>query len=234
MIEPMNERDAAGVKPATDTTPSATEAIAAAGQPEVMPAAAGAAAATETCALCAKPIAAGAGKRLSGQLVCLSCAEQIEAEIAREQPDETTLPRAVIGGAAGGLAGGAAWALIGIFANLEVGYVAVGVGFLAGWGVNFMTGGKRAWSLQVVAAACAFVGLLAAKYFMFAHFAIEGFTKKYGAEAAAELGYVTPKMMQVFASNITMMLSPWDLLWVFLALGAAWRAPAPTQIQQQG
>ena len=45
------------------------------------------------------------------------------------------------------------------------------------------------------------------------------------------IGYFSGRMLQLFPDFLGKMLSPFDLLWVFLAVGAAYRGPAPKRIQ---
>jgi hypothetical protein len=122
---------------------------------------------------------------------------------------------AVLGGLAGALAGAMLWAAIAVITDLEVGYVAVLVGALTGIGVRF---GARAPApgLQVLAAALALAGLVAAKYAIVAWV------------VSRELGMspFDPAIARMFGDLFGELLSPFDALWAFLAIGAAYRVPA--------
>ena len=124
-------------------------------------------------------------------------------------------------GALGAVIAGAVWAVIVVLTDYEIGYLAVGVGFLAGLGVKLGSGDAHGVRLQWVAVGCTLFGLLAAKYFIYAHF----FTSA-AAEEGVSIGYFNPVTLSAFPGMFFEMLSLFDLLWVFLAVSSAWRIPA--------
>ncbi|MFL5345927.1 MAG: hypothetical protein ACJ8AT_14145 [Hyalangium sp.] len=196
-------------------------------EPEALPPSQPAAAvAVAACSLCQKPIAAGAGTSINGNLVCGSCAAQVQAELAAEQQTGARFPLALAGGAAGALVGAVIWAVIVVATDYEIGYVAVLVGYLAGRGVKLGAGKGRGQPLQIAAAGMAVFGLVIAKYFILAHVVI---SDPRGAELG--LGYFSPTLFSLFLQNIGSSLSPFDLLWIAFALMTAWRIPAPSKIE---
>jgi hypothetical protein len=132
---------------------------------------------------------------------------------------------ALLGGAVGALLGAGVWTAISVFTNFEVGYVAVLVGFLAGRGVKLgagsVAGSAAGKGLQVAAAGFALFGLVAAKYFTFAHFFAQSL-----AEDGVQAGPFHPEILAVFPHALPEMLSLFDLLWVALAMTTAWKGPA--------
>ena len=70
---------------------------------------------------------------------------------------------ALIGGAIGSGVGAAIWVAVGYFLNAEVGYIAWGIGALAGIGVAAGSKNESA-ATGVVAVVCAVVAILGAKY----------------------------------------------------------------------
>lgn len=176
------------------------------------------------CALCARPTCTSCRGVVNGRSVCAACLAQVMAEIEGETANAAHLPGAIGGGVVGALLGGAAWAGIAIATNLAIGYVAIGVGFLAGMGVFLGARKKKGKQLAVVAVLCALLGLLLGKYFIVAHVLIEKFPE-------ADLSYVDTRLFRVFAEHITEFFRPFDLLWMFLALGAAHRVVRPTLTQ---
>ena len=78
------------------------------------------------------------------------------------------LVKGAIGALIGSLLGGAIWGGIAIGNGLEVGYVAFGVGALAGIGASKFAGGKSAM-LGVIAALFSIFGILSGKYISVAH-----------------------------------------------------------------
>lgn len=173
------------------------------------------------CALCRKPACRVCGSSVNGRGVCSACAAQIRSELEREKAGAGDLPGAVLGGVVGALLGGAAWAGVAIASGLAIGYVAVLVGFLAGKGVVIGAGKRKSVQLQVVAVACAVLGLLAGKYLIVAHAIDTKFSELH-------LGYFDGKVVRVFFQNLGEFVRPFDFLWILLALGAAIRVARPT------
>lgn len=180
-----------------------------------------------TCALC-KGLIPNTRPEIfiNEQQVCPGCEQQVIDELEGKKPDASAYPIAAAGGLLGALAGAAVWAAIAVATNFEVGYVAVLVGFLAGYGVKLGARDKRGGGLPVLAAGLSVVGLVAAKYFIFAWFAVEGARK-----AGVGIGYIDPILLGKFFDFLPRMLSAFDLLWVILAIGAAYRAPASPKIR---
>jgi hypothetical protein len=198
-------------------------------------AAASGAAATESaqgpsrCVLCQVGLQPGASRRVNGQEVCPACATQVETELAATRGSALGLVPGAIGGLAGALLGAGVWAAIVVFTQYEIGYIAVLVGFLAGHGVRLGARGARSVALQTLAAALSLVGLLLAKYLIMAHFTIAAL-----AEEGIQAGYLDPRMIAVFPVALVDMVSPFDMLWVVLAIAAASRAPAPLAVTVEG
>jgi len=180
------------------------------------------AATQKPCGLCGRPTCKSCRGFVNSRLACRACLGQVQRELAAERGGASSIPGGVVGGAVGALVGGGAWALIAILTSLAIGYVAVGVGFLAGYGVLVGAGRKKSAQLQGVAVACALLGLLLGKYFIVAHFLIEKFPD-------AGLSYLDSRLFKIFADHVTDFFRPFDLLWMFLALGAAVRVTRPTQ-----
>lgn len=121
------------------------------------------------CSACQKPTCRKCRKMTQGKRVCTSCFDRIEAERRVQEAVGPNLPLALAAGLVAALVSGAIWAVISVVANVEVGYVALGVGWLAGIGVVVGGGGKKATVLQFMAVGCALLGLLLGKYFTMAH-----------------------------------------------------------------
>lgn len=76
----------------------------------------------------------------------------------------------LIGGGIGAVVGGLVWVLLGYYANVEVGYVAWGIGILVGLGVRFAAHLDNIAESEfqgVVAAAIALFAVIASKYIVF-------------------------------------------------------------------
>ena len=183
------------------------------------------AAATTTCALCRRQVPKASTYLVNEQVGCAECVAQVRAAQAAQVPSGSNVIVAVVGGLAGALVGAAVWAGVAIATNFEVGYIAVLVGFLAGLGVKIGARTQRGPLLQVIAAALAVVGLLAAKYMVFAYALVE-----FGHEKGADISYFDGRILSVFPSALGDMLSAFDALFLVLALMAAYRVPKAVPI----
>src|SRR5690606_32967424 len=107
--------------------------------------------------------------------------------------------------------------------SLEIGIIAVLVGYLAGQGAKLGAGPGRGVPFQVASVSAALLGLLAAKYFIFAHF-LAADMATYGLSA----GPFNKAILEAFPAALPKMVSVFDLLWIFFAVSSAWRPLAPT------
>ncbi len=173
------------------------------------------------CELCSQSIPASMAMRANGHRVCSNCAMQLSSELAAGAPPASLLPLAVIGGGVGAIIGAAVWAGIAIATEFEIGYVAVLVGFLAGTGVKLGARGGHGRTLQIIAVAWSVFGLLLSKYLIFAHFFSQAALK----EAGVNIGYFSAIAIATFPKVLFDVLGVFDLLWLGLAVMAAWRVP---------
>ncbi|MEW5736664.1 MAG: hypothetical protein AB1921_17600 [Thermodesulfobacteriota bacterium] len=154
-------------------------------------------------------------------------AKQAEAE--RVTP--ASLVPAAVGGVAAALASGALWAVIAVVAKAEIGFVAIGVGYLAGLAVVRASGGRKGLPMQLIASLSSILGVAAGKYGTFYHYFKAFLVDKYGEEALAALQPWSGEVLGVFASALPDMLSGYDALWVILALATAWSIPKSSGIK---
>jgi hypothetical protein len=171
----------------------------------------------QPCALCATGVDPAVGSNLGGRLLCKSCGDQVVAELEAEQATPR-YPLAILGGLAGAIIGAAVWSAIAVIADAEVGFIAILVGFLTGQGVKRGAGKARSHGLQIMAGGLAVAGLLIAKYMTVASLAAR----------ILHLSPFDPKVTNLFFDNFGDFFGGFDLLWLFLAIGAAYRIPAPT------
>ena len=131
-----------------------------------------------------------------------------------------SLMPAIGAGLVAALAGGIVWGLIVKVSEYEVGFVAWGIGFIAGTAVVLATGGAKSQRLQVIAVASALLGILLGKYLGYA-FAVQ----KEADAAGISIGLVSSDMFTAFRENLDFVFSLFDLLWVGFAVFTAWRIP---------
>ena len=134
-------------------------------------------------------------------------------------PSSSLLP-ALAAGLVAALVGGIAWGLIVKISNYEVGFVAWGIGFIAGTAVVIASRGAKGRSLQVIAVLSALLGILLGKYLSYA-FAVQEEAKSFGAS----IGLVSGDMFSFFREDLDSVFGLFDLLWVGFAVFTAWRIP---------
>ncbi len=147
--------------------------------------------------------------------------------------DHPAILPAVLGAGLAAAAGGGLWGLVVILTGHVIGYMALGIGLLSGFGVLLFSRGQRGLPLQVIAVAGSLLGIVIGKYTTFFHFVKKAVANQHGEAAAANVSLLSEKTVQVFAMNIGSMLSAFDILWVFLAVITAWRIPKAISPSQQ-
>lgn len=143
----------------------------------------------------------------------------------REQPTVPAVLAGLIGGALAALTGGVAWGLIVARIDFEIGFMAWGLGLLAGFGVVLFARGKKGTVLQTIAVVTSVAGIALGKYVLFAEILRKVALERAGAEAAARVTVLSAKIFGIFLQNLPQILSPYDGLWVVLAVLTAWRIP---------
>jgi hypothetical protein len=137
----------------------------------------------------------------------------------------TDLALAIAGGLVAAIVGGIAWGYLVQATEMELGIAAIGIGFLAGFGVVLVTRGKRGVPLQVIAAVSAVIGVLFGKYFAFVQVGQDIFDDEIGPGAGASLSLFSGDTFSFFMDGFGDLFSPFDLLWVAFAVYTAWRIP---------
>lgn len=130
-----------------------------------------------------------------------------------------------IGGVLAAVVAGALWAIIVRLTDYEIGFMAWGLGLAVGVGVALFARGRRGRGLQIAAVLASVFGIVVAKYFIFVYLLQQTVLKQYGPESAARVAYFSTKVIQLFFSSLTAMVSPYDALWVLLAVVTAWKIP---------
>lgn len=135
------------------------------------------------------------------------------------QQQKQNLPLGVLGGLVGGLLGAVLWAAISYFTNYQIGWIAVAVGFLVGFGVSRLGHGVDL-KFAIAGAAIAFISVVVGNFLV----AI-GLLAKYW-----DVSYF--EALQVFNYAMTLQLlietfSPIDILFYALAIVAGFRFSRP-------
>ena len=134
---------------------------------------------------------------------------------------------AIIGGIIGAAIGGAIWAGVAIIGDVEIGFLAILVGALAGLGVNFGSGRVGGLPYQIIAVILATVGIMIGKYITVFHFVQLGVVQEFGQEAWNEFGYTifSGEYFNDFMSILPETFEILDILFFGLAIITAFGIP---------
>jgi hypothetical protein len=150
--------------------------------------------------------------------------QQIRAVQEKERISANAIVRGLVAGIVAAFVGGAVWAVIVVVSNYEIGVMATGIGLLAGFATVRFAGAKGL-PLQVIAVGSALLGILVGKYLTFFAIVRQLVTEDYGTVAASQVMPFDPQVIQAFIDSLGEFASPYDLLWIVLAVVAAWRIP---------
>jgi hypothetical protein len=158
-------------------------------------------------------------ERMAGELydAVLKDAEQ---EVLRQGD----LRKAIFGGAVAATVGGLLWGFIATATNFVIGYMAVGLGMLAGGAVVIFSG-RRGRPLQAVAVLASVLGIALGKYYIFGHVLRQMVGERYGAEIASRVSMLSWPTFRLFLESVPATFTEYDALWLALAIVAAWRIP---------
>ena len=135
------------------------------------------------------------------------------------EPSSSLLP-AIAAGLVAAIVGGVVWGLIVKISDYEVGFVAWGIGFIAGTAVVLATRGAKGPRLQVIAVVASLLGILLGKYLSYA-FIVQEQVESFGES----IGLFSGDMFSFFREDLGAVFGLFDLLWVGLAVFTAWRIP---------
>lgn len=152
--------------------------------------------------------------------------DQVESELTPDVsssgigPGEGNMVLGVVGGLAGALVGAVIWGLIAISSGYEIGFIAIGVGVLCGFGVLLLSRGGQGITYGLIASGCSLLGILLGKYIIYWDLNKEQIAKIPGSEGIS-IPLISFETFSYFFQDLTAMLSGHDVLWVILAIGAA-------------
>lgn len=151
------------------------------------------------------------------------------------EPAAVNYVMGLIGGFVGAVIAGLIWAAIAIITDYEVGYVAIGVGALAGWGVMLATKRRKGLPYQIIAVITGILGILIGKYLTAVYIYREVLIKDYGIELVNEIGIgaLFSDTLSFFPDYLSAMLEPIDLLFIVLAVVTAWGIPSVRAAQKR-
>lgn len=108
-------------------------------------------------------------KKGANVYLCSECKEKTN-QMADAETKNPNIVLAIVAGLVGGALGGAVWYFIAIGTGKEIGYVALGLGYLVGFGVHLGSGKKRGHKLQIISAAITVVAIFVTEKLVFDYF----------------------------------------------------------------
>lgn len=181
------------------------------------------------CSQCQRELAAGqeilikdsAAKNAPFLLFCTFCAAEKDKQIQLETQAVNFFGALLLGGAVG-ILGGLIWYAVVVLTHTQIGYLAVGVGFLVGVGVVYGAGRKRGLPLQLVSAGITLGAMALGEYFTVRHFIVERLREQ--GHRHFPLLYPLEDVIEFIQAGIRN--DPLTLLFWLVALGVAFAYPA--------
>ena len=205
----------------------------------------------KTCIVCKQPIA-GDYYHANGNILCPQCKLRIEAH--QQPPPHTSLVRAALYGGAAALAGCAIYATVAITTGLEIGLVAILIGYMVGKAIRYASRGLGGRPQQILAVALTYFAITTSYIPVFVYQAAKAKSAATANHAAGQssktpeprvtteprmppgrailivlaLAAVAPFMALFQGSNIVSGLI--SLFIIFIGLQQAWRLTARREI----
>ncbi len=162
--------------------------------------------------------------------------DQVIKRARDERFEPSCLGPAIVGGVLAAIISGIVWGLVIILTQHEIGYLAIGVGFLAGLGVVKFSKGKKGIPLQVVAVVASILGIIVGKYTAAVHFLLNEYVPGYWTRIKPlEMikPYFSIELIRAFFTDVLPnMLSFYDILWVVLAIATAIKVPQSLGVKE--
>ena len=169
----------------------------------------------------------GKGKRGLNAIICANCAASIEQQMQAET-ENPNLIVAVLAGLAAAAAGTLVWYGGIVITNYQMGFIAVGVGWLVAMAVVFGSGRKRGPALQAISVAITLAALFMSEWLIVRYYAIEYLAEQGFAEIAVflPLGAMLELVVASLGENL------FTLIFWAIALWAAFSTPARRRLRR--
>ena len=130
---------------------------------------------------------------------------------------------AILGGLLGAMVGATLWVLVVVITNFQSGFVAIGVGWLAGQGVALFVKRRKSFQLQVISAIFAAIGCAFGYVAIMAHAIVNG------SENNPEVNYFNPEIWLRSMESLPGNLGFFAWLMIAIAVYFSWRISAPIE-----
>lgn len=183
------------------------------------------------CDNCKKSIKAGEQFTFKGKdgkeiYLCKDCKVLVDDAFALETKNPNIL-RSVAGGLLAAVIAGIIWYFFVIITKIELGYLAIGVGYLIGWGVYLGSGKKRGIAIQLITVAITLLTLIVSSYLVYSHFVEEYLENELGKQVSLPIWAVLIDAPSDFLSSL---VSPMGLLIWGIGLYVAYRFAMPRKV----
>lgn len=142
-----------------------------------------------------------------------------------ERPKILDVVQGAVGGMLMAVLGGAIWAALATLSQVEVGFLAWGIGAACGFAVVVAARGRRGVAMQTIAVVSSIFGFLLAKYGTFFYSLKQLFIQELGLASVLDMTMFSTAIVGIFLESLPSMLNPWIALWVMLAIVTAWIIP---------
>jgi hypothetical protein len=173
------------------------------------------------CESCAAPACGNCSVVIDEVHVCSICLAKLEAELRAETIlVKGDIPKAFFGAFIGSLIGAAGWVGLVVVSGYNIGYAAVGVGWLAGQGTYFPTK-KKSTVFQILAVSFFIFAFILSKYGIFLNDLTTAIMKEHDTWEPTLSFYLSSAPFPDFTKHYTNYFSFFDILWIFIGAGAA-------------
>lgn len=179
------------------------------------------------CVAC-KQIIPGDYFQANGNTVCAGCAERIRTN---QQAAPGSLARAALFGTGAALAGSAIYAAVGIFLHLEIGLIAILIGYMVGKSIRYASGGGR--SQQILAVLLTYFSITSAFIWTILYTTLEpGHSIDWSRAMIPILKLlIAAPFLSLFQGSLSALIS---LVIIFVGLRQAWHLTAQSRIAFTG
>ncbi len=171
------------------------------------------------CGFCQTPVE-GVYYRTLNKFACINCAAQVKNVIDHNIMTPKYYAQAGGAGLLTGLGCAVAWAVIVHVTKLEIGIVASLIGYAVGRAVFMASGKRRGVALQWLAAVLSVLGIVGGKL-MLLGWRIADLLPQNGIPVTTD--NVVQNMMDVLKNNPSVVFNGFDIIWIALAVLAAFR-----------
>lgn len=100
--------------------------------------------------------------------ICQDCKSKVN-DAFKAETENANMFGAVSLGVVAGIVSGIVWYYVAVLTGYEIGYLALGMGYLVGMGVHLGSGKKRGQNLQIISAIIAFLTIVITEKFIVQH-----------------------------------------------------------------